>query len=154
MARWTMVVSAGLILIASGFAQEGKTRYGALDFDDQGVLKFKGREIHPEIKYAYLGETYRMGATDVVLVTKEGGSGCPVVYFLVSVTKEGATSTSYIGTCQQAKSIERHRDTIVFTMQGFQGPFEPEEKRRKAFRETHVFVFKDGKVADNGKPLQ
>jgi hypothetical protein len=154
MARWMVAAMVGLILVGNGLAQDGTTRYGTLDFNDQGVLSFKGREIHPKIEHAYLGETYRMGATDVVLVTKEGGSGCPVVYFLVSVTKEGATSTPYVGTCQQAKSIERHGDTIIFTMQGFQGPFEPEEKRQKAFHETHVFVFKDGKVTDNGKPLQ
>jgi hypothetical protein len=157
--RTLSVVAMVVLAVASGASAQatedaGKTRFGALDFDEHGVLTFKRHTVDPKVKGGYLGETYRIGATDVVLVTQEGGTACPVVYYLVSVTKLGATATPYIGTCNQAESIERHGDTIVFKMQGFLGPFEPEADRKKAFRTPHAFVFKDGSVTDNGKPLK
>lgn len=149
-----MVLALVRGVLAQTLEDSGKTRFGPLDFNDQGVLIFKGRPVAPAVKSGYFGDTYHIGATDVVLVTLEDGTACPVVYYLVSVTKSGATATHHIGTCNQAESIERHGDSIVFKMQGFLGPFEPEANRKKAFRTSHVFVFKDGSVTDNGKPLE
>jgi hypothetical protein len=88
-----------------------------------------------------------------VLITKSGGTSCPALYYFVTVSSSGVTATGSFGTCNEAKDIERNGDSISLTVQGFLGPYEPEAKRKKAFAETHVFVFHNGAVTDNGKPV-
>jgi hypothetical protein len=155
------MVNAALI-VTSAFAQksqelETRTRFGTLTFDRQNMLVFKGHRLEPQIKVNArmdLGNSFHIGATDVVLVTDYGGTACPVQYYFVSATKSGAKATPSFGTCNEATSIKRSGDSISLTMHGFLGPFEPEAQRRKAFRETHVFVFRDGAVTENGKAVR
>jgi len=138
-------------------ADVSKTQFGSLEFSEKDALTFQGKPLDPPIQGgggSYLSEPYRMGAKDVVLVTKPGGTACPVKYYFVTVTKDGAKATRSIGTCNEATSTERKGNSITLTMKGFLGPYEPEDKRRKAFAEDHVFVFRDGAVTDNGKPVR
>jgi hypothetical protein len=160
MRRATIIAVAGLFLLTAVFAQDatgGKTRFGVLEFDNEDMLTFRGHRVDPEVKggpRTYLSDPYRFGASDVVLVTKSGGTACPARYYFVTVSSSGAKATGPFGTCNEAKDIERQGDSISLTMQGFLGPYEPEDKRKKAFAETHVFVFRDGVVTDNGKPVR
>ena len=161
MAKGFQVAVTMVMLACSVFSQNkaepGETRFGPVDFDQNEMLAFHGQRVKPEIqggRGTFLSEAYRMGTTDVVLVTKAGGTACPVRYYFVAVSEAGAKATGSFGTCNEATSIEHKGDSIVLKMQGFLGPFEAEDKRKKAFGERHVFVYRDGIVTDNGKSVQ
>jgi hypothetical protein len=159
MRKRIMRAAAFGIIVSSAFAQqsqelETRTRFGTLNLDRQNMLAFRGHRLEPPIQPNSgmdMGAPYHIGATDVVLVTDYSGTACPFQYYFVSATKSGAKATPAFGTCNEVTSIKRSGDSISLTMHGFLGPFEPEAQRRKAFRETHIFVFRDGAVTENGK---
>jgi len=130
------------------------TRFGTLTLDKENYVQFKGHRLSPAMQANNsidLGEPYPIGVSDVVLVTIIGGTACPYLYHFVVVTKEGARATREFGTCNESEEVERKGASIEVHMHGFLGPFEPEPARKKAFRENHTFVFKDGVITDNGK---
>src|ERR1043166_5124247 len=91
----TLLLLAGI----STSAQETKsvtTRFGALTVSDAGVLLFKGSPVQPTIEANNsldLGESFQIGASDVVLVTDNGGGVGPALLIFVTVTKSGAKVT-------------------------------------------------------------
>jgi hypothetical protein len=155
--RRILLGTAALMIVSSAFAQnsgeaESQTRFGTLEID-QGMLVFKGQRLEPPIRVNSgmdLGEPFHIGATDVVLVTNYGGTACPAEYYFVTVSKSGARGTAAFGTCSDDATVKRSGDSILVTMHGYRGPFEPEAERAKAARETHVFVFREGVVAERG----
>lgn len=147
-----------LIIMSSALAQnsqelESRTRFGTLEMD-HGKLVFKGQPLEPPIRMNAgmdLSEPFHIGATDVVLVTNYGGTACPAEYYFVTVSKFGAKGTAAFGTCNDDATTRRSGDSILVTMHGFRGPFEPAAERTKAARETHVFVYRDGVVTERAR---
>src|SRR6266508_3830563 len=94
------ILSLLLLVCGSVAAQETNTvstRFGALTVNDAGVLLFKGAPFKPTIEANNsldLSKTCEIGAADVVLVTDNGGTACPALYYFVTVTKSGAKATS------------------------------------------------------------
>jgi hypothetical protein len=148
-----------LLLVNGVVAQKSeelktKTRFGTLELDREDALIFNGKRLEPAVKVNSgmdLSQPYRIGSADVVLVTVIGGTACPYQYYFFSATKSGAKVTPAFGSCNKGTIVERKDGSLVVTMHGFQGPFEPEAQRQKAFHETHLFVFRDGSVTDHGK---
>ena len=151
---------AVLATMSGAFAQssevlETRTRFGTLTLDKERMLVFNGQRLEPSIQVNSgmdMGTPFHIGATDVVLVINFGGACSPAQYYFVSATKTGAKATPPFGTCNDEKSVMRNGDSILVTMHGYRGPFEPEADRRKAACETHVFVFRDGIVTERGRP--
>ncbi len=140
-----------LLLLAgtSALAQETKsvtTRFGDLAVSDAGVLLFKGSPVQPTVEANNsldLSEPYKIGTSDVVLVTNNGGTGCPAEYYFVTVTKSGAKVTPSFGTCSDLIKVKNVGDSISVSMPGF-----------KRARGRHVYVYRAGVVTDNGKPVK
>ncbi|HEX3684319.1 MAG TPA: hypothetical protein VHU83_17425 [Bryobacteraceae bacterium] len=131
-----------------------KTRFGTLTLDDQNEVTFNARPLEPSIKVNSgmdMGTPFHIGPADVVLVIDYGGTACPVQYYFVTANKSGAKATPAFGTCAEETGIQRSGDSILVTMHGYRGPFEPDGERRKAARETHVFVYRDGAVTERGQ---
>jgi hypothetical protein len=152
-------LALALLLLAGGsaFGQEKTTRFGVLSINDDKVLLFKGQPIKPTIEGNNgldLGEPYQIGDTDVVLITDEGGTACPSLYYFVTLSKSGAKVSQLFGTCSDLITIKRTGDSISVTMKGFAGPFEPARDRRKAALERHLYIFRGGVVTENGKPVK
>ncbi len=121
------------------------------------ILLFKGQPLVPTIEgnnSLDLGTVMSIGATDVVLVTNNGGSGCPAVFYFVSVTRSGAKATPEFGTCSDLATVKRKGNSISVTMPGFLGPFEPKSAQRRVAKERHVFIYRAGVVTENGKPVK
>ena len=130
---WKILLAVAALVMAgsSAFAQfsglpqepqETSTRFGALRVGKDRVLLFKGRPLQPRIEgnnSLNLGEPFRLGATDVVLVTDNGGTACPTLYYFVSVTNSGAKATPAFGTCAELTSLKRVGNSISVTMPGF-----------------------------------
>jgi hypothetical protein len=156
---WKPIETAVALVIVGGavfgqvpqLAQQVQSRFGALSVGDDTVLRFRGRRLQPSIKGGYslnLGRPFRVGESDVVLVTNNGGTACPYLYYFVTLSESGAQATHSFGTCNAVISVKQQGESITLAMHGYRGPFEPEEERNKAVRETHTFVFHDGVVKE------
>ena len=138
-------------------AKEVSTRFGVLSVDEDRRLLFKGQPVDPPIEgnnSLDLGEVISIGPTDVVLVTNNGGTGCPFTYYFVSTSASGAKGSPFFGTCNQLISLKRKGDSIVLVLPGFYGPAMPAAARRRAEKQRHVFVYRAGVVYKNGKPVK
>jgi hypothetical protein len=163
MTTWhKIMIAAAFVLVSCALAaqnsdEEIRTRFGIVGFDDNGQLRFRGHLVQPGIQTSRtldLSGVYRLADRDVVMVTAIDGIACPYRYYFVSVNKEGAKVSDEVGTCAKADDIQSDRHSVTMIMQGFLGPFEPEEKRRKAFKEKHSIVFRNGVVTDNGNVVK
>jgi hypothetical protein len=153
------IISFSLLLIAgaSALAQETTTRFGALTVNDDKMLLFKGHPLNPPVggnNSLDVGKPNQIGATDVALITNNGGTTCPFLYYLVTVSASGAKSSPLFGTCAEVTTVKRTGDSLSVYMPGFEGPFESERKQLRASREKHVFIFRAGVVTENGKRVK
>jgi hypothetical protein len=145
------------LAVTCAFAQEVSTRFGALSVNEDKMLLFRGQPLKPPIQgnnSLDISKPFTVGSTDVVLVTDNGGTACPFLYYFVSVSKSGAKVTPVFGTCGEATNVKFNGDSISVTMPGFLGPFERQAAQRRAARERHVFIFRGGVVTENGKPVK
>jgi hypothetical protein len=149
-----------LLFSGSASAQEYDsitTRFGAVTVGEAGVLLFKDVPVEPRVEANNsldLGQPYQIGAADVLLVTNNGGTACPVELYFVTVTKSGAKVTPAFGTCSDLIKIKRSGNTISVSMPGYRGPTMPRRSQERAARERHVFVYRAGVVTENGKPIK
>jgi hypothetical protein len=151
MSKRTAGVALLLLLSASGMAaaEEMSTRFGQLSIKDERMLLFKGHPLNPEIQgnnSLNFVKKLSMGATDVILLEDVGGTACPELYYLISVTADGARPTPEFGSCGELLNVIQQGDTILITTRGYMGPFEPKAARAKAAKEKHVFTFRAGVV--------
>ena|SRR2546425_1381502 len=160
MRKFIISITLLLFVSANALAQETnttRTRFGALTVSDARVLLFKGAPVEPKIEANNsmdLSEPYQIGASDVVLVTDNGGTSCPALYYFVTVTKSGAKVTPSFGTCSDLIKVKRTGDSISVSMPGYQGPFESKRAQLRAARERHVFIYRAGVITENGKPVK
>ena len=137
--------------------QEKPTRFGPLTVDADKRLLFQGRPLKPEIggnNSLDLGEVFRVGDADIVLVTDNGGMGCPFLYYFITITEAGAKATRAFGTCAEVVRVKHTGGTFSLLMSGYRGPMESQKAQNKAARETHIFTFRDGKVLEDGVPVK
>jgi hypothetical protein len=160
MRKYVFVITLLLLTGVGATAQESNsvtTRFGALTVSDAGVLLFKGSPVQPTVEANNsldLGEPYQIGASDVVLVTDNGGTACPALHYFVTVRKSGAEVSPAFGTCSELIEVKRVGDSVSVSMPGFRGPFESKRAQNRAAREKHVYVYRAGAVTENGKPVK
>src|SRR6266536_5438631 len=105
MRKFIFIVTMMLFVSTAALAQETNTittRFGVLTVNDAGTLLFKGAPFKPTIEANNsldLSKPFEIGAADAVLVTDNGGTSCPALYYFVTVTKSGAKVTPAFGTC-------------------------------------------------------
>lgn len=145
------LIAALPFVVSSAFAGDIPTRFGALKINDENVLLYKNRPLNPEIQgnnsLSVVG-TYQLGNSDVVLVQNNGGTDCPALLYFVTVSASGVKATPAFGTCNDLINVKQIADSISVTMPGFMGPFESKAAQRKAAKDKHVYVFKDGGLAE------
>jgi hypothetical protein len=157
MRKYIIGFSMLLIAGASALAQETTTRFGALTVNDDKMLLFKGHPLNPPIvgnNSLDVGKPYQISAADVVLITDNGGTACPYLYYFVTISASGAKSSPLFGTCAEVTTVKRTGDALSVYLPGFEGPFESERKQLRAAREKHVFIFRAGVVTENGKRVK
>jgi len=156
------IFALALLLLAgtSVFAQEENTittRFGPLSIGDTGKLLFKGKLLDPPFEEdagLSLSELHQLGDADVVLITQDGGTACPAIYYWVTVKESSAKITSSFGTCSDLIKIKITGDSISVSMPGFAGDSESKAAQRKAALEKHVYIYHAGVVTENGKPVK
>ena len=160
MRKYIVAIVLLLLAGATALAQEENTiatRYGPLSISDAGKLLFKGNLLDPpfaEDAGLSLSELNQVGDADVVLLALDGGKACPALYYWVTVKESGAKVTHSFGTCSDEIKIKRTGDTISVSMSGYGGDFESKSAQRKAALEKHVYIYREGVVIENGKPVK
>lgn len=122
-----------------------------LTVNRKGELLFHNHPLQPPIRANSsldIGRVFHLNDSEVVLVKDIGGTACPYLYYLVTIKDAKAEATPEFGSCNEVVSASQKDNSIVLTMHGYRGPFEPEADRRKAARELRTFVFADGKVSE------
>jgi hypothetical protein len=160
MRRCIFGITLLLFVSASAPAQETNsvtTRFGTLTVNEAGVLLFNGAPFKPTIEANNsldLSKPFEIGVADVVLVTDNGGTSCPALYYFVTVTKSGAKASPAFGSCSDLITVKRNGESISVSMPGYQGPSESKRAQLRAARERHVFIYRAGVVTGNGKPVK
>src|ERR1041384_1392216 len=127
MRKFVLIITLLLLASASALAQDTNTittRFGALTVNDAGLLLFKGTPVQPTVEANNsldLSKPFEIGAADVVLVTDNGGTACPALYYFVTVTNSGAKVTPSFGTCSDLAKVKRVGNSISISMPGYQG---------------------------------
>lgn len=132
---FTSITSAGDVL----------TRYGKLSTNEDNILIFNGKVVKPEIQgnnSLSFPVVFKIGNTDVVLVQNNGGSACPALFNLLSITQSGTKKTPEFGTCSDLISHKQTASRITITMPKMRG-------RGKA-----IFDYENGVLTENGKPAK
>jgi hypothetical protein len=114
MRKYIFSITLLLLAGASALAQETNaitTRFGALTVSDAGVLLFKGTPVQPTIEANNsldLSQPYQIGASDVVLITDNGGTSCPALYYFVHRHKVRRESDSFFWHLQRPHQDKTH----------------------------------------------
>ncbi|MDO5610138.1 MAG: hypothetical protein Q4G62_05085 [Pseudomonadota bacterium] len=134
--------------VAAQGAKPIPTRYGNLTSGSDGQLHFKGRAIQSPILYEGSAANqplarFAIGTSDVILFQQAQGRLCPGNFSFVTVTARGARASRYFGSCHgDYEEPVQSGDTVIFAMPGAEG------------RGTVTFIWKDGAVLRDGKPLE
>jgi len=101
-------------------------------------------------------EAFAIGDSDVVLVMKSsGGEACPAEYLFVSVgARGGATVSPTFGTCSDLVEAKQNGDAIAVNMPEYRGPAAGEAEQRRAAGKKHVFLYRAGRLTDNGREVK
>lgn len=152
MFKFAVLIISTSLAVSSALAENIPTRFGPLKINDENILLFKNRPLKPEVQgnnsLSVVG-IYQLGNSDVVLVQDNGGTACPAQFYFVTVSTSGAKATSAFGTCSDTIEAKQTADSISVTMPGLMGPFESKAAQKKAAKEKHVYVFKDGVLNEN-----
>mgnify|MGYP001964620301 FL=1 len=120
-----------------------ETRFGHLTTNQHAQLILNGRLVKPAIQAnssLSIKESFRIGEDQFVIIENRGGTACPALFNFISIKASGAQSYPTFGTCSDIYKAERSEDSVVVTMQG-EGNL------------THKYVFANGLLTDNGKPI-
>ena len=88
---------------------------------------------------------------DIVLLQNTGGTACPALYRFATLTRQGIAVTPEFGTCSDITHLTLREPPggalqPLLTMNGFLGPFEPENDRQRAYMQLQQFVLEDGHI--------
>jgi hypothetical protein len=142
--------------VAPADSKKAQTRFGMLSIDDNNVLQYQGHPLAPSIEgnnSLDIIRTFQLASQELVLVQDNGGTACPALFHLVTVSKNGATATKAFGTCSDTVKTAQSGGSVTVTMPGFAGPAEPEAEQRKAGSQQHIFQLRGGVLAMDGKAI-
>lgn len=150
-------IGAALLLATSpmALAQSLNTRFGPM-LVSQNTLLFRGKPVVPSVVGELglvLDRVIEIGSYDAIVVENLlGGNACPTMFYVVSVTAQGATASKTFGTCSEKADISRKGDAVSLRM-----PTISTLAQQRAGLghpgQMHVFVVTNGVVTDNGKPV-
>lgn len=124
------------------------TRFGALSWDEAGLLRYQGTAIVPQVvRDPYALQTpvarFELESRDVLLLQQGEGNSCPGKFRFVTVSSAGASATAAFGTCAD--------DLPSPTLSGQTISFRSPASGAAAEKE---FVYQDGTVFIDGRPAE
>lgn len=128
------------------------TRHGKLEVNEKdGVLTMNGERVMVDgknLESDYIVAAYRLGETDVVLVSVYGGTLCPALHRAVTSKATGWAISQEFGTCSDHITAKQDGKSIVFEMPGFVGSHGSDEERKRAGQTRVRYVYENDKVVE------
>ena len=160
---WMGMIDAGPARVESALEEPEmrvKTRFGdvVVQEGDSAVL-VNGQSVLPaQEEPVSIVRNAPVGAEDVLLLQSGSGTACPALFQLLAVSAQGVQVSPKFGSCSDlvfAVVEEKPNQTpkLSIRMLGFAGPFEPEEEQRKAAQKIVEFVYQQGSLTRDGKPV-
>ena len=158
-------IQASVIFVAKGDAQvgigsafdtyenEAETRFGTLRINDDNELVLKKQklkspiEVNSGLSIAFVTE---MGDKDVVVLRNAGGTACPELFTVMSLSAKGYQFSQEFGSCSGYVMVSFDKaDNLKIDMTDFRGPFEPEKEQLAALQRKVSYVYqKNGKLIE------
>lgn len=121
-----LLVACGLLLFAFQLhADELISRFGVLSTNLQQTLLLNGKPVNPKISgnnsLTFLAIFRNLGGnlgqdSDVVLIQNNGGTACPALYHVATITSSGIKVTPEFGTCSDLIDYAKNKDTLTFAL--------------------------------------
>lgn len=147
-----LLATALLSLSMASFAKDiTKTSLGEVAIEDNKleVTTAQGKKVVPvDDGYMFVNveKTFTNDTKDNVLVliqASSGGNGCPAMYFVVDIHKNGEVKKSPdFGTCSDIPKITYLNNSLVLTMPELNG------------KKVSTFKYQSGVVTKNGKVVK
>lgn len=143
--------TALFLATAYAMAEDGTvtTRYGTLSIENKepyaAKLLFNNKKVFDKGSYTLsIEKRFQLDEQDVVLVShSEGGNACPAQYFFVALKQnKQPTLSPLFGTCSDLVKVKQEGGSVIVTMPKMSG------------KGNAKYVFKDGVVLENGKPIK
>ena len=158
-------IQASVIFVAKGDAQvgigsafdtyenEAETRFGTLRINDDNELVLKKQklkspiEVNSGLSIAFVTE---MGDKDVVVLRNAGGTACPELFTVMSLSAKGYQFSQEFGSCSGYVMVSFDKaDNLKIDMTDFRGPFESEKEQLAALQRKVSYVYqKNGKLIE------
>lgn len=160
---WLGMIDAGDARVESALEEpetQVKTRFGvvAVQEGDSSVV-LNGLTVLPaQEEPVSIVRNAPVGAEDVLLLQSGSGTACPALFQLLVVSAQGVQVSPKFGSCSDrvfavVEEKPNQAPKLSIQMLGFAGPFEPEEEQRKAARQVREFVYQQGSLTLDGKPV-
>jgi hypothetical protein len=151
----TQAANAGMVSASNNYEKSVKTRFGTLAVAADNVsLQMNGKPVLPGVagnNSLSIVASYELGNADVVLVKNSGGSGCPAMYSVITLTKTSLRANPEFGTCSDIiRATSDLKSSVTVVMVGFSGPFESAAERGKAGMTKTVFRYANGQLTRLG----
>jgi hypothetical protein len=160
---WLGMIDAGDARVESALEEpkmQVKTRFGvvAVQEGDSSVVLNGQTVLWPQEESVRIVRHAPVGAEDVLLLQSGSGTACPALFQLLAVSAQGVQVSPKFGSCSDRvfAVVEEKRNQaprLSIRMLGFAGPFEPEEEQRKAALKMVEFVYQQGALTLDGKPV-
>lgn len=160
---WLGMVDAGDARVESALEEpetQVKTRFGEVVVQEgDSAALVNGQFVLPAQEGpVIIVRNAPVGAEDVLLLQSGSGTACPALFQLLAVSTQGVQVSPKFGSCSDRvfAVVEEKRNQaprLSIRMLGFAGPFEPEEEQRKAAQKLVEFVYQQGALTLDGKPV-
>ena len=160
---WLGMIDAGDARVESALEEpemQVKTRFGvvAVQEGDSSVVLNGQTVLPPQEESVRIVRHAPVGAEDVLLLQSGSGTACPAVLKVLVVSAQGVLVSPKFGSCSDrvfavVEDKPNMAPKLSIRMLGFAGPFEPEEEQRKAAQKMVEFVYQQGALTRDGKPV-
>ena len=160
---WLGMIDAGDARVESALEEpemQVKTRFGvvAVQEGDSSVVLNGQTVLPPQEESVRIVRHAPVGAEDVLLLQSGSGTACPAVLKVLVVSAQGVLVSPKFGSCSDrvfavVEDKPNMAPKLSIRMLGFAGPFEPEEEQRKAAQKMVEFVYQQGSLTRDGKPV-
>jgi hypothetical protein len=153
--------AAGLVILAlsanAGGADATPTRFGVVSVDARKTLLLRDQPVEPRVvgnNGLEVVRRFTAGDADLILVRDAGGTACPSLFRIVALRGSGVSVSRAFGSCGELIQAKQAEGKVSVATRDYRGPFEPPAERAAAARRVVDFVYADGELTENGKPLR
>lgn len=163
------LVLFSFFLAPASFAEKTSTRFGEIsvlsrfemdNFDDADSDKQRSVHLNDVVVEPLITprnnfiveQVFEFNNKDVVLLMDLGGTGCPAMYRLLTLSDAGVSATDEFGTCSDLPEISVEGEVMTITLPDSAPLYAQREMSEKEldklFSTSYIYTFSDGKLSE------